>query len=317
MTIAESLTKLSTDIEAAYDAVTDKGGTVPDEKNTNNLATAIASIEGGSTPTPEPEYPYDIPEFDGGEFGAIAYLDDNNEVAYYYGTSDDDIQFGDTLAQNTSPAAISSVAATTADGRTITRAQILAVALGSTLPKKKYHLCANMVNLIHLYGLEKWTDTTIPFGFLYGCCSFNQPLTFPDHITTIRGGLLVYGYQFDSPIHWPSSLQVLGDTSVNTSYNQYYQILGSCTNFDQPIELPSGLTTLGHYFLAGCSHFNQPIVIPDGVGAIRSYFLNTCKSFNSSLTLPSNLVSIDAPFLASCYNFNQPLVLSVAGKTKG
>lgn len=47
MSIATSLTKLETDISNAYDAVSSKGGTIPADKNTNNLATAISSISGG------------------------------------------------------------------------------------------------------------------------------------------------------------------------------------------------------------------------------------------------------------------------------
>lgn len=47
MSIASELTKLETDITNAYDAVQIKGGTIPSNKNTNNLATAINSISGG------------------------------------------------------------------------------------------------------------------------------------------------------------------------------------------------------------------------------------------------------------------------------
>lgn len=47
MSIASKLTKLETDITNAYDAVQIKGGTIPSDKNTNNLSTAINSISGG------------------------------------------------------------------------------------------------------------------------------------------------------------------------------------------------------------------------------------------------------------------------------
>ena len=53
MSIATSLQKLETDITNAYSAINTKGGTIPSNKNTNNLSTAISSIPsgGGSTPT--------------------------------------------------------------------------------------------------------------------------------------------------------------------------------------------------------------------------------------------------------------------------
>ena len=53
MSIASELTKLETDITNAYSAVQIKGGTIPSNKNTNNLATAINSISGGGGGKPE------------------------------------------------------------------------------------------------------------------------------------------------------------------------------------------------------------------------------------------------------------------------
>lgn len=51
MSIASELTKLETDITNAYNAINTKGGTIPINKNTNNLATAISSISGGGGAT--------------------------------------------------------------------------------------------------------------------------------------------------------------------------------------------------------------------------------------------------------------------------
>ena len=51
MTIASELTKLNTNLTNSYTAVSDKGGTLPQVQNFDNLATAISSISsgGGST----------------------------------------------------------------------------------------------------------------------------------------------------------------------------------------------------------------------------------------------------------------------------
>lgn len=51
MSIASELTNLRTNISNAYDAINTKGGTMPANKNTANLATAIASIVSGFSPT--------------------------------------------------------------------------------------------------------------------------------------------------------------------------------------------------------------------------------------------------------------------------
>lgn len=51
MSIATNLQKLETDITNAYNTISTKGGTIPSDKNTNNLATAINSISGGGSAT--------------------------------------------------------------------------------------------------------------------------------------------------------------------------------------------------------------------------------------------------------------------------
>ena len=49
MAISDKINKLRTDITSAYNAIQEKGGTIPDHKNTNNLSTAILSISTGDT----------------------------------------------------------------------------------------------------------------------------------------------------------------------------------------------------------------------------------------------------------------------------
>ena len=45
MAISDKLTKLSTDITNAYNSVQEKGGTIPTNKNTENLSSSISSIK--------------------------------------------------------------------------------------------------------------------------------------------------------------------------------------------------------------------------------------------------------------------------------
>ena len=51
MATADLLQELAADLQNAYTAVSNKGGTIPANKNTNNLATAIASIPSGGVQT--------------------------------------------------------------------------------------------------------------------------------------------------------------------------------------------------------------------------------------------------------------------------
>lgn len=51
MSIASELTKLETDITNAYSTINTKGGTIPSNKNTDNLSAAINSIPSGGSAT--------------------------------------------------------------------------------------------------------------------------------------------------------------------------------------------------------------------------------------------------------------------------
>ena len=49
MSVADEITKLKNNMDAAYDAVEEKGGTLPEEKTMSALADSVASITGGGT----------------------------------------------------------------------------------------------------------------------------------------------------------------------------------------------------------------------------------------------------------------------------
>ena len=108
---------------------------------------------------------------------------------------------------------------------------------------------------------------------------------------------LAYCYAFNQPLTLPSGL-----TSIGSDF------LESCGTFNQPLTLPSGLTTIGTYFLAYCP-FNQLLTLPSGLTTIGDYFLTGCSSFNQPLTLPSGLTTTGNYFLNTCSAFNQPLTL--------
>lgn len=84
MSIATNLEKLETDITNAYSAINTKGGTIPSDKNTNNLATAISSIpSGGGEAVIEKDvnfYDYDgtlVDSYTSSEFANLSSLPSN------------------------------------------------------------------------------------------------------------------------------------------------------------------------------------------------------------------------------------------------
>ena len=72
--------------------------------------------------------------------------------------------------------------------------------------------------------------------------------------------------------------------------------------------LPSSVTTIGDYFLSGCPRFNSYFKIPSGV-TIGTNFLYGCTSFNQPLQVPQG-VAINDNFLSECSGFNSPLDIS-------
>ena len=109
---------------------------------------------------------------------------------------------------------------------------------------------------------------------------------------------LAYCYAFNQPLTLPSGLTTIGNYFLN-----------QCHAFNQPLTLPSGLTSIGTYFLYNGYAFNQPLTLPSGLTSIGDHFLYNCSAFNQPLTLPSGLTSIGAYFLNECWAFNQPLTI--------
>jgi hypothetical protein len=93
--------------------------------------------------------------------------------------------------------------------------------------------------------------------------------------------------------------------SITTIGNHF---LYGCTSFDQQFDLPSGLTSIGDMFLGQATIFNRPLTIPSSVTSIGSGFLKDCEVFNQPLTLP-NITTINGSFLENCRAFNQPLTI--------
>ena len=82
MTIASEITKLNTNLTNAYTAVDDKGGTLPQAQNFDNLATAISSIPSGES-SGKYQLIQRISDDNGNEIGTVSgFFTDSNDVEY-------------------------------------------------------------------------------------------------------------------------------------------------------------------------------------------------------------------------------------------
>lgn len=324
MATADLIQKMNDKLLDIYDAIERKGGTAPEQKNLDNVAAAVGTITGGERP-PLPEYPYPVEEFDGGEYGAIAYLRDD-KVHYYTATSASDL----VTKQSTISISGAWKIKTLDDGFVINSSNILAYAVGSTATNIPQYTLVQCPLLQNFYWNKNAKLSFIGSYFLYGCTAFNQPLDIPEGITEIGSDVLQGCSAFNQPITFPSSLLKISPHFLRScsSFNQpliipdsVYEIgsyfLYNCTSFNQRLFLPDTVYSLGQDFLAGCSSFDQPLDIPAGITSIAVDFMSQCSSFNSPLTFRGNITSIGGAFLFNNTLFNQELSFPNATAVNG
>ena len=111
-----------------------------------------------------------------------------------------------------------------------------------------------------------------------------------------------------STVPWYSSrssiTSVIFETSIDITTMRYW--FYNCTNFNQPITIPSSVTNMESCF-SGCTNFNQPITIPSSVTNMYHCFFY-CEAFNSTVTFqtPSSVTDMRYCFY-NCTSFNQPI----------
>ena len=337
MSIASTIASMQTNLSNAYDKVNDKGGTLPANKNLQNLADAIDSISGGVSTEPQNIFT--------GATAPLTYLNSTNNVFEYKsdthnititGLNNVSIISGNgtknvTVTINTTSSSDRQTAFTITCvkgnetltyngiefhyGSTLQSGYCLAVAQSITSNQINYMFIESSSLPIFTSDTALWnnvyshqiinivlsnTITEIGNQFLNWCFAFNQPLTIPNSVTTIgdTGGFMYYCVSFNQPITLSNNL--------TTICNNFMQ---SCSAFNQPLTIPNSVTTIGTYFMYGCSAFNRQLTLSNSLTAINSSFLYYCYSFNQPITIPDSVTTIGTYFMGYCYAFNQALTL--------
>jgi hypothetical protein len=57
--------------------------------------------------------------------------------------------------------------------------------------------------------------------------------------------------------------------------------MSSCYSFNQPLTLPSGVSSIGGNFMSGCFAFNQPLTLPSGLSSIGGNFMSNCYALST------------------------------------
>lgn len=329
MSIASEITALNTNLQAAKNAVEDKGGTVGDT-GLAGLAAEIQTIPNGGGQS-EPSNGGHITGYDtttgvitGDGFGTAAgtvYLLDRDTNAYVSLSTSSWRKDSITL---TTPIDLSSIEGTTSlsvvdsNGKWATKWVIT-----GTIPVQGWgklyiqNRDTNVVTTITMTSSNSFSNATNQQNNPYGYQNTIEGITFyRDELVGLQ-----YGEDYNSSSAYSGILNGCSNMNqpvvVPTGAKIGQRFLSSCINFNQPVVLPSDLTLLDNYFMNQCYSFNQPITLPEGLTATPYYFMDSCYSFNQPLTIPNTVTSIAGNFLSSCDAFNQPLTLPTSVTSLG
>lgn len=321
MSIASEITALNTNLTAAKNAVTAKGGTVGDT-GLAGLANEIASIPaggGGSEPAGEgviTGYNTTTGVISGYGFGSTAgtvYLLDRATHTYIQQPHS---AWSPTSITLTTPVDLSTIEGTTSlvavlnDGTWSTK-QLITGQIAVSGYAKAYvkDFDTGNVRTVAIASGEwsQFAPSNNRFSVQITC---GGDTFYADEVvgvqfgssfdlTTLTGRTLAFFVNLNQPVVIPE-----GVTTINFNFMAY------CYSFNQPLILPSTITSMnGGNFLYYCYAFNQPLTVPYGVEDIGSYFLSFCYAFNQKITLPTTMTTINTNFLGYAVAYNKEIVI--------
>ena len=252
MSIASEIEDLNTNLTAAKNAVTTKGGTVGDT-GLAGLASEIATIPSGGSLA---------------NYGSITYLDANNvEQTLTLATEEDYLE----LTTGGTSMLI------TINGVDVIKSQITGVTIADGVTYIPGQFCNGCTNLktvvvpssVHFIGSRVFN----------GCDVTNASLSL-DNVVKIEDNFLSSNSHFNSPISLPRIMEI-GDG-----------FLIYCGGFDSSLTINDDCEIIGSGFLRGCESFAQQLSLPSGIKTALvnpgDRFMQECKKFTGPLVCNCN-----------------------------
>lgn len=349
MSIASEITRINNNISAAYTAVSNKGGTLPQTQNSANLATAIGTISGGggsgegifteNSPTVITHYDNLAFTICGTNFGtnggkvlildreSNAYVDLNDYGIHITDWDNQHITFDDSIF-NYSVSFCGSTSIVVQPLKTSGTPNVYypesnRFLVESNIPVSGWGIVyyKDALGNYQNYTITSKNDFKSIMTNVTSNVAFNRPVTIALDEITIDD---IVGFQFGEDFTYESNL-----------------LSGFCNcyvNFDQPIVFPEkAFYSTGNgcsVCFNACHKFNQPIKFNDNDNNIKIYtnsFSNLLSfnqpfdlskfskvgtsffAYNSSFNQPldaSNITSIGTYFMQYCSSFNQPLTIN-------
>lgn len=275
MSIASEIQDLNSNLTAAKNAVTTKGGTVGDT-GLAGLASEIASIPSGGGIT---------------SYGIVKYTENGVDKTVEMVTEEDFLEL--TLGGDGSVIRINNT--------DINKSWIKEVTVGDNVPYLPDSFCAGCSQLttltlpssLHYIGntvclfctklnspLNLQKVAFIGEAFLQNCSAYNQPISLPK-VERIGGYFLQSCSSFNSPITLNDNTLVIGG-----------RFLGGCSSFAQSFTIPSGLiasnavsSNPGERFMHNCNSFTGPLVCNTSTNIPNdNYALGTTSSLATMYT---------------------------------
>lgn len=299
MSVADKLNKLTTDITSAYDAVSTKAGTVPANKNTENLADAILSIS-AEQPNHWGKLVYHPIEWD-----AVVSNTQYCDVEIVDITKFKDVfgpQYGSkTFTFTTSPG--SSIYwdinynNTNYDESDLLNVLGIRVTNVTNRDEASFQLLTSSTDLGSeaIYLTQEQWENNIMSGFTVDLPGRSLPMNmivefyYGDSITSIPSGTLQQAVNLEFLSQIPPSVTTIGSS--------YYLRVNNL-----PTVFPAGSQVNNVYIFASYIH---PVVFPDGIET-----LNMSMNANVSFALPSSLKTFKLTTQGN-QTFNQLIVLPV------
>lgn len=286
MSIASEIQDLNTNLTAAKNAVTTKGGTVGDT-GLAGLATEIASIPSGGGIT---------------SYGTIKYTENSVDKTVEMVTEDDFLELtvggdGAIIRINNTDINKSSIKEVTVgdnvqylpDKFCVGCAQLTTL----TLPNSIHYIGNNVLQNCALLNsqLNMSNVRFIGSNFLYNCTTFNQPILLPkiDEI----GDYFMFGCSsFNSVITLNDGLLMIGS-----------RFMQGCSSFVQSFTVPSGLLDSnvfvynpGERFMHNCNNFTGPLVCNTSTKIPTDNY--TLGTTSSSAAVYTTGVTLTGPYAA-------------------
>lgn len=228
MALKNTIASISNHISQAYDALEEKGATIPAQKNLANLASAIETVSGG-----------------GGLFGDWGQISFKQDAEIITLPIENQVDFN-TLAS-------SSGASINIGGVSIARGDVLEVSLGKecrNIPSYFLRSCSALVSLKNTEVIESISDY-----FLCDC-----PLVSELILTNVKN----IGVGFLRPV----STNTYASNPVNCNIVLGEQLISidadfmlNCKNYNKPLRIPASVISIAGGFMCRCDNFTGPLTV--------------------------------------------------------